>query len=284
MAMPTPDPLVSAEWLKDNIDAPDLRVIEATWYPGFHEKAEQAHAEYKQGHIQGAVFFDIDKISNPDTDLPHMLPDTVMFSSRARKLGIGDGNRLVVYDRNGFMASARVWWTLRVMGVQDVMVLDGGYGAWLEAGGEVEDMPPVAVERHFTPRFRSDLVKNRQQVARALEEGNWDIIDARPPGRFTGEEPEPRADLKSGHMPGARNVPAGSLVAPDGRMKSREDLQALFNLSDGPVITTCGSGVTASTLALALARLGRDDVAVYDGSWTEWASTEGCAIDTGPAR
>ncbi|MEL6753530.1 MAG: sulfurtransferase [Pseudomonadota bacterium] len=284
MALEAPDPLVSATWLKDNITAPDLRVIEATWYPGFHEKAGQARGDYEAGHIPGAVFFDIDEIKDPGSDLPHMLPDTILFSSRVRKMGIGDGNRLVIYDRNQFMASARVWWTLRVMGVKDVMVLDGGLQAWEAAGGEIEDMPPVAVERHFTARLRSDLVKSLDQVQAALEDGASQVIDARSPGRFSGTEPEPRSDLKSGHMPGARNVPAGSLLQPDGTMKSAEELKALFSVSDAPIITTCGSGVTASTLALALARIGREDVAVYDGSWTEWASSEGCPIETGPAN
>lgn len=283
MAVTKTDPLVSAQWLKENMDAPDLRVIEATWYPGFHPKAGQALTEYRDAHIPGAVFFDIDSIKDPNSDLPHMLPDTIIFSSRVRKMGIGDGNRLVVYDRNQFMASARVWWTLRAMGVKDVMVLDGGFAAWEAAGGEIEDMPPMPMERHFTPRFRSDLVKSREQVRAALADGLTQVIDARSPGRFTGEEPEPRADLSSGHMPGSRNVPAGALLNPDGTMKSAEELRSLFGVTAAPIITTCGSGVTASTLALALARIGRDDVAVYDGSWTEWASTEGCPIETGPA-
>ncbi|MEM9740326.1 MAG: sulfurtransferase [Pseudomonadota bacterium] len=275
------DPLVTAKWLKDNLAAPDLRVIEATWYPDFHGKAGKAFLEYSSGHIPGAVFFDIDTIKATDTDLPHMLPGTVAFSSSVRKMGIGDGNRLVVYDRNGFMASARVWWTLRTMGVKDVVVLDGGLQAWESAGGKIEDMPPVAVERHFTARFRSDLVKSKDQVQTALSDGLTQIIDARSPGRFSGTEPEPRPGLPSGHMPGSRNVPAGSLVNSDGTMKGAQALQALFDVSDAPIITSCGSGVTASTLALALARIGRDDVAVYDGSWTEWASTDGYPIETG---
>ncbi|MEO0816711.1 MAG: sulfurtransferase [Pseudomonadota bacterium] len=277
-------PLVSAAWLKANLEAPDLRVVEATWYPAFQENAGDAKEVYASGHIPGAVFFDIDEIKDPSSSLPHMLPDTILFSSRVRKMGIGDGNRLVVYDRNKFMASARVWWMLRVMGVKDVMVLDGGLAAWTSVGGELEDMPPVAVERHFTARLRSDLVKNKDQVQSALGDGLTQIVDARPAGRFTGEAPEPRADLKSGHMPGARNVPAGSVMNADGTMKSKEQLSELFALGNGPIITSCGSGVTASTLALALACMGREDVAVYDGSWTEWASTDGCAIETGTGR
>lgn len=281
MTLSKTDPLVSAQWLKENLDAPDLRVIEATWYPGFHPKAGQAQSEYTSTHIPDAVFFDIDSIKDPNSGLPHMLPDTVLFSSRVRRMGIGDGNRLVVYDRNNFIASARVWWTLRTMGVKDVMVLDGGLNAWQSVGGAMDDMPPVAVERHFTPRLRSDLVKSQAQVRTALSDGVTQVIDARPAGRFSGDAPEPRAELPSGHMPGSRNIPAGSLLNPDGTMKSAQDLRSLLQVSEAPIITTCGSGVTASTLALALARIGRDDAAVYDGSWTEWASTEGCPIATG---
>lgn len=275
------DPLVSAAWLQENHGAPDLRVIEATWHiPGTAPEGK-ARKDYEEGHIPGAVFFDIDAISARETSLPNMLPGTVQFASQARRLGIGDGNRLVIYDRNGFKASARVWWMLRTMGIEDVKVLDGGYGAWLARGGEVEDLPPVPVERHFTPRLRSDLVKTFEQVRALSEGGAARILDARPPERFAGETPEPREGVRAGHIPGSVNLPAGKLVASDGKLKSRDELQDLFGEVSGPLVTTCGSGVTAAILSLGLARIGRWDAAVYDGSWADWGARKNAQIETG---
>ena len=152
------DPLVSATWLKENISAPDLRIIDATWVPGFLVGRKTGREEYDAGHIPGSVFFDIDDISDPDASLPHMMPDSIRFSSKVRKLGLGDGQRIIAYDRNGIFASARAWWMLRAMGHKDIYVLDGGRAAWLEASGDLEDLPPVPEERHFTARMRADLV------------------------------------------------------------------------------------------------------------------------------
>lgn len=271
--METGDPLVTADWLKQNIDAPDVRVVDATWVPPFLVGRKTGRAQYSEAHILGAVFFDIDAIAAPGSDLPHMLPDPVLFSSRVRKLGLGDGNRLVIYDSNGFFASARVWWMFRAMGHKDVKVLDGGLAAWTAAGGETEDLPPVSVERHYTARKRADLVKDIVQVQTAIVDGRAAILDARAPGRFDGSAPEPRADLKSGHMRGAHNVPASSLLNDDGTLKSKAELEAMLgDFASGPVITTCGSGVSAAIINLALARIGHWDAAVYDASWTEWAS------------
>lgn len=281
MSVDIADPMMTAGELLDHVDAPDIRIVEATWYPGFSDKAGQARREYDEGHIPGAVFFDIDDIADPDTELPHMLPSPVLFSSRVRKMGLGDGNRVVVYDRNNYMAAARVWWMFRVMGHEDVRVLDGGLQAWLDAGGPLEDMPPVAMERHFTARVRTDLVKSLDQMDEIVAAGHHKIIDARPFDRFSGAAPEPREGLPSGCMPGAQCVPASQLVNADGTLKSRDALARLFGDVSGPIVTTCGSGVTAAMLALALARLGRDDVAVYDGSWTEWASAGDRPIETG---
>ena len=279
-ASPT-DPMVSAEALIAQFDAPDMRIVEATWFAPFTNPEKTGRETYEEGHIPGAVFFDIDEIADASTDLPHMLPSPVQFSSRVRKMGLGDGNRIVVYDRNDYMAAARVWWMFRAMGHQDVRVLDGGLTAWTRAGGDLEDLPPVPVERHFTARVRSSLVKTLEQMDALVGADSHTVFDARPPGRFTGEAPEPRTDLPSGHMPGARNVPAGNLVNEDGTLKSKTELETLFGDTSGPLVTSCGSGVTAATLALALARLGRDDVAVYDGSWTEWASAGSRTIATG---
>ena len=271
--METGDPLVNAEWLKQNIDAPDLRVIDATWVPPFLVGRTSGRKQYDAAHIPHAVYFDIDAIADPNSDLPHMLPDPVLFSSRVRKLGLGDGNRLVIYDNNGFFASARVWWMFRAMGHKDVKVLNGGLAAWTAAGGETEDLPPVAVERHYTARKRADLVKDMNQMRTLIHAGTAHILDARAQERFDGTAPEPRTDLKSGHMQGAVCVPASSLIGVDGQMKSAADLQSILGeYINGPVITTCGSGVSAAVINLALARIGHWDAALYDGSWTEWAS------------
>ena len=281
--MESGDPLVTAEWLKEHISAPDVRVVDATWFPPFLNPEKTGRQAWAEGHIPGAVYFDIDAIKAGGTDLPHMLPDPVMFSSRARKLGLGDGNRIIVYDQFNFFASARVWWMLRVMGQRDVKVLDGGLKAWTDAGGEIADLPPVAVERHFTARVRSDLLKDSDQMLAASANGSHNIIDSRSAERFSGEAPEPREGLPSGHIPGSICLPSGELRTEDGRMKSAEELGKLFPNPLAPTIATCGSGVSAAVTALALARLGNWDVAVYDGSWAEWASDASRPVATGTA-
>ena len=281
--METGDPLVSASWLKQNISAPDVRVVEATWFAPFLNPEKTGREVWAEGHIPSAVFFDIDTVCAPGTDLPHMLPDPILFSSRVRKLGIGDGNRVIVYDRNNFCASARVWWMLRVMGHDDVKVLDGGYAAWLAEGGEVEDLPPFSHERHFTARVRSDLVKDAIQVALAVKTGSHTIVDSRPAARFTGDAPEPREGLASGHIPGSCSAPSSELINADGTMKSGAELEAVLPGRWAQTITTCGSGVAATITALAYARLGNWDVAVYDGSWTDWASDPARPVATGAA-
>ena len=278
-------PLVSASWLKDNLKAPDLRVVDASWFPSWTSSAGAGRQSYDRGHIPGAVYFDIDEISDRESDLPHMMPDSVKFSSRVRKLGIGDGNRVVVYDANDFFASARVWWMFRVMGHKEVYVLDGGLRAWQTEGGELEDLPPVITGgRHFTPRVRSDLIKSREQVAAASAAGDVPILDARPTGRFSGAENEPRPDLPSGHIPGSTNVPSGKLVGADGKLSAREQIQSLLgDYAERPVITSCGSGVSAAVIALALAEIGNWDAAVYDGSWSEWGAHPESEIATASA-
>ncbi len=283
MSAPDASHLVSAEWLKANIDAPDLRVIEATWFPPWTHEAGAARAAYDEAHIPGAVFFDIEEIAAPDAPLPHTMPDPVVFSSHIRKLGLGDGNRIIMYDRNGFCASARAWWMMRLMGHSETKVLNGGFSAWQAVGGESEDLPPFPVERHFTPRRRADLIKTLAQMEDLVSTGRGaSILDARPPGRFTGEAPEPREGLKPGHMPGSRNIPASSVLTGSGFMKPADELRALLKGVEAPIATTCGSGVAACILALAFAEIGEEDVAVYDGSWSEWADGGTRAIETGP--
>ena len=277
------DPLVSTAWLAQHLDAPDVRIVDASWFmPG---SPRDAKAEFAERHIPGAVFFDIDEIADTDSPLPHMLPSPVKFSARVRKLGLGDGSRIVVYDSSGILGAARVWWTFRVMGHEDVAVLDGGLPAWLAEDRPTDDHEPQPGERHFSPRVASDLVRDLNQIKRVLDNGREQVVDARPAPRFKGEVPEPRAGLRSGHMPGALNVPVGSVIAPDGRMKSAEEIRAVFEDAGvdlkKPIVTTCGSGITASVLALALARTGKDRVGVYDGSWSEWGGRDDTAVVMG---
>lgn len=281
--MKNSDPLVTPAWLAQHLGAPDLRIVDATWFlPGDQRNAKDL---FEQRRIPGAIFFDIDEIADTESALPHMLPSPEKFASRMRKLGIGDGCRVVVYDNQGLFSAARVWWTFRVMGHEDVAVLDGGFPAWERGGHEVETGPPQhRMERHFTARLRSDLVRDLADMRRAVEAGA-NILDARPAARFRGEAPEPRAGLRSGHMPGAKSVPASALVNERGELRSAEELKQIFVDAGAdaakPALCTCGSGITAAIIALALARLGRWDAAVFDGSWAEWGSRDDTPIVTG---
>jgi thiosulfate/3-mercaptopyruvate sulfurtransferase len=279
------DPLVSTAWLADHLDAPDVRIIDASWFLAGVDR--DPHREYGLCHIPGAIFFDIDEICDEASPLPHMLPPPVKFASRMRRLGVGDGARLVIYDSQGLFSAPRVWWTFRAMGHEDVVVLDGGLPKWISEGRPVEDGLPPPRERHFTVRYTNDLVRDLGQVRRALDGRREQLVDARPAARFTGDAPEPRPGLRGGHMPGARNVPGASVIAPDGVMKPAAALAEVFRSAgvdlDRPVVTTCGSGITAALLALALARLGKDRTPVYDGSWAEWGGLADTAVVTGPA-
>jgi thiosulfate/3-mercaptopyruvate sulfurtransferase len=284
MSNPT-DPLVSTAWLAEHLDAPDVRIVDASWFmPGTPRDPKE---EFLAAHIPGAVFFDIDEISDETSDLPHMLPSAIKFASRVKKLGLGDGSRIVVYDSTGILPAARVWWHFRAMGHEDVAVLDGGLPKWLAEGRPTEDGPAMPQERHFTPRAQADIVRSLEQMKAIVASGGEQIIDARAAGRFTGEVPEPRAGLRGGHMPGARNIPLSALLAADGTMLPADKLVIVFATAGvditKPIVSTCGSGITASVVALALARLGRPRSAVYDGSWTEWGGLPDTAVVTGPA-
>ncbi len=275
------DPLVSTAWLAERLEDPGLRIVDATLplvgQPG------HGRDTYVAGHIPGAVFFDINAIADLSTDLPHMLPTPEAFAEAAGALGLGRGSTIVVYDAHGIYSAPRVWWTLRAMGYADVFVLDGGLKKWRAEGRPVKTIARTPSPVVVAPRAEADLVRDLDAVARVLAENSAQVVDARSAGRFRGEAPEPRASLRSGHMPGALNLPFDQVVNPDGTLKPAAELRAVFAHVDlaRPIVTTCGSGVTASVLALALARLGRFDVAVYDGSWTEWGGRPDTAVVTG---
>ncbi|WP_036292774.1 3-mercaptopyruvate sulfurtransferase [Methylosinus sp. PW1] len=275
-AAPNIDPetlLVSTQWLADHLHAPDVIIFDASWH--MPAAGRDPRAEFVDAHIPGAVFFDIDAIADHSTDLPHMLPDPVAFSSAARKLGLGDGMRAVVYDSLGLFSAPRLWWTLRVFGLTDVSILDGGLPAWTAEGRPLEQGESHRPQRHFTARMDHALVADAADVSRALADGSAQVVDVRSAERFAGSLPEPRPGLRSGHMPGALNLPFGNLIA-EGRLKSPAALEEIFTAAkidlERPVIASCGSGLTASILSLALAAAGRRPATVYDGSWSEWGA------------
>lgn len=276
--------LVSTEWLTEHASAPDVRIVDASWH--MPATGRNPRAEYDAEHIPGAVFFDIDEIADTDNPLPHMVPSPEKFSSRMRKLGLGDGNRIVVYDTIGNVSAARAWWLLRLFGHQDVAILDGGLPKWKAEGRPVDDMPVKPAERHFTSRINSFLLREKDQVARNINQGREQVLDARSAGRFEGTEPEPREGLRSGHIPGAKNLPFPNLLNDgDGTFRPAAELSASFEGAGidlkKPVITSCGSGITACVLAFGLHLLGHQRVAVFDGSWTEWALDEELPVETG---
>jgi thiosulfate/3-mercaptopyruvate sulfurtransferase len=277
------DPLVSTAWLAERLGSADIAVVDATWFmPGEGKTGREAYAA---GHIPGAVFFDIDDIADHATDLPHMLPAADAFAEAAGTLGLRRDLITVVYDGQGVFSAPRVWWTLRAMGFPEVFVLDGGLVKWRAEGRPIETALPHPAPTTLEPAFDPSLVADVEAVKGLIQSHGAQLVDARAAGRFTGEVPEPRAGLRSGHMPGALNVPWGGLINADGTMKAGEELRAAFLAAgvdlDGPIVTTCGSGVSAALLALALARLGREDVAVYDGSWTEWGGRTDTPVVTG---
>lgn len=280
--------IVETEWLAEHLSAPDLIVFDGSWH--LPNSGRDAKAEYLAEHIPGALFFDIDDLVDETSDLPHMLPSTVKFASRMKKMGVGDGKRIVVYDTTGLFSAARVWWTFRAMGHQDVAVLNGGLKKWKAEGRPLEDgPPPPRSSRHFTPLRNSEIVRDVDDMKGYVKAGNMQIVDARPAGRFEGTEPEPRPGLRKGHIPGSKNVPSQSVLNADGTLKLPAELMTIFKDAGidptKPVVTTCGSGVTASILSLALAVLGQTNAAVYDGAFAEWGK-EGSdlPVETGKAK
>ncbi len=272
MAVDDPRTLVSTDWLEAHLGDPDLRILDGSWY--LPQMNRDPRAEYAEGHIPGARFFDIDELSDHRSDLPHMAPPVEKFISRMRAMGVGDGHQVVIYDGMGIFSAARVWWTFKLMGKTDVAVLDGGLPKWKAEGRPLEDLPPVVRDRHITVQRQAHLVRDVAQVAAASKLGDWQIVDARSAERFRGEGEEPRPGLRAGHIPNSLNLPFGKLFNGDGTMKDEAGLRAAFTEAgidlDRPVITSCGSGVTAAILSLGLERLGHAKHSLYDGSWAEW--------------
>ena len=275
-------PLVSTEWLARHLEAPDIRIADASWY--LPQAGRDANAEFASAHIPGAVFFDIDDLSDEASTLPHMLAPAPKFASRMRKLGLGDGNLIVVYDGAGIFSAPRAWWMLRAMGHEDVVVLDGGLPKWRREGLPLADLAPVPQPRHFTPRPNNALIRDFAQMMEACTTGCEQIVDARSAPRFAGREEEPREGVRRGHIPGSINVHYAQLTNPDGTLRVPDELKALFETAGvdfaKPIATTCGSGVTAASLMLALHTIGMTDAAVYDGSWSEWGARADAPVET----
>jgi len=275
--------LVETDWLEKHLGAPGLVVMDATWTMPGEPKLGRDH--FQEAHIPGALFFDIEDLSDTSSPYPHMLPAPEKFASRLSKMGVGDGMKVIVYDNKGIFSSPRAWWMFRVMGHEDVAVLNGGLKKWVAEGRAVENGPAgLRSDRHFTARKNSAFVRDISDMIRAVQSGSMQIADARSKPRFEGQEVEIRPVPRLGHMPGARNVPYGTLIGGSGVMKSVDELRAAFESAginpDKPVITTCGSGITACILALALGILGNEYTAVYDGSWAEWASVPSAPVVT----
>ena len=277
MNSPDTPALVDTGWLHEHLGDSGLRIVEATWYLPTVDR--EGIDDYRNAHIPGAVFWDIDAICDPDSALPHMLPGEAAFADHMARLGISNDDHVVVYDNSGMQTSPRVWWTLRVFGHRRVSVLDGGMRKWRAEGRPVAADAPAVAPARYTATLDASMVRSIQDVRGNIESRSEQVLDARSAGRFAGTEPEPRPQCRPGHIPGSLNLPSATLVDPEtGTFRGAAELDARFAEAGldlrSPVITSCGSGVTACVLALGLHLLGKGDVAVYDGSWTEWGSSD----------
>jgi len=276
---------VSPDWLAAELKKPDLVVVDGSWY--LPAMKRDGRAEYQAAHIPGAVYFDIDEVKDINSTLPHMLPPPEVFALHMARLGISDGQRIVVYDGAGLVAAPRVWLSFKLFGVRDVYILEGGLPAWRARNYPVETGIAVRAPGSFTPKFSTAAVADMERVATELRNGTAQVIDARPAGRFRGEDPEPRAGVASGHIPGSINVPSSSVIV-DGKLATPDQIRKIFDEAgydpDQPVIASCGSGVSAAVLWLALEAIGKKPAALYDGSWSEWGTNPEMPKATGPAK
>jgi thiosulfate/3-mercaptopyruvate sulfurtransferase len=268
------DPLITTAWLQAELGAPDLRVIDASFFlPG---SGRDARAEHEAEHIPGAVFFDLDEVADTDDPRPHMLPPEHKFASRMQSLGLGDGNRFVVYDNSPLHSAARAWWMLRVFGAHYVAILDGGLQKWKAEGRPLSSGREPHRHGHFTAYLDRAAIADKEIVRGLLGDESHVLVDARPAARFAGEDAEPRPGMASGHIPGSRNLPQGAFFNEDNSWKTGDALRALFDEAGvdlaRPMVTTCGSGVTAAVPLFAAHLLGKEDVRLYDGSWSEWGA------------
>ena len=275
--------LISTDWLAYNLKNPNVRIIDASWYlPDMNRNPKE---EYDKQHIPGARFFDIDEICDPQSELPHMVPSPEKFVSRIRAMGIGDKHKIIIYDGAGLFSAARVWWLFKLMGKVEVSVLNGGFPKWLKDGYPSDNQQVVMRDQHMTAEFHEALVKNVTQVSAASKLGNHEILDARGPGRFAGKDPEPRKGLRAGRIPGSKNIHYKDLLNHNGTMKDKNSLFNIFKIAkvdfEKPIITTCGSGVTAAIISLALEIIGQKNHSLYDGSWTEWGQFDQLPIEVG---
>ena len=279
------DSLVTTEWLAENMGASDVRIVDATVF--MPDSDRDAAAEYQEGHIPGAVFMDLATLTDDASPIPNALPPAEKFASRMQKLGLGDGSRIVLYDDSPLKSSARAWFMLKMFGAHHVAVLDGGIAKWKAEGRDLESGKEQLRHRHYTAWEDRAKVRTKADVLDNIENGAQTVVDARSEARFTGEDADPRPGIPSGHIPGSRNVPHSNVFEEDGTYKSPEELRDVFAEAgvdlDKPVITTCGSGMTAAVLSFALHLAGKDDTGLYDGSWSEWGADPATPKELGPA-